>query len=91
MESRVVWPSEEVEKIAGRKVRYLPKSLRVLLRSTGATTSGGGANAASYLLFAKPFIEELVQLGYRDTMWESDSMLDFFQPDTAAEVRKAAG
>jgi NTE family protein len=77
VESLVVWPSEEVDKIAGRKVRYLPSSLRMLLRSTGATTSGGGANAASYLLFAKPFIEDLVKLGYRDAMWEQDSIRGF--------------
>ena len=78
VENMVVWPSEEVDKIAGRKVRYLPKSLRVFLRSTGATASGGGATAASYLLFAQPFISEMIALGYRDGMWEADAMRRFF-------------
>jgi NTE family protein len=90
VESLVIWPSEEVDKIAGRKVRYLPRSLRLLLRSTGATTSGGGANAASYLLFAKPFIEELVRLGYRDAMWEADSIRSFFMLDENGEERPIA-
>jgi NTE family protein len=74
----VVSPSQPVDRIAGRKVRYLPESLRFFLRITGATASGGGATAASYLLFARPFIEELIALGYRDTMWETESIRPFF-------------
>jgi NTE family protein len=83
----VIWPSEQVESIAGRKVRYLPKSLRGLLRSTGATTRGGGGSAASYLLFAKPFIEEMIQLGYRDAMWEEESLKKFFAASGPGQVR----
>jgi NTE family protein len=79
VENLIIWPSEEVDKIAGRKIRYLPPSLRAFLRRTGATTSGGGATAASYLLFAQPFIEEMISLGYRDAMWEADAMREFFQ------------
>jgi NTE family protein len=78
VDTLVIWPSEQVERIAGRKVRNLPPSLRALLRSTGATTSGGGGTAASYLLFAKTFIEEMVQLGYRDAKWEEGSLRNFF-------------
>ncbi len=63
----------------GRKVRYLPKSLRFFLRSTGATASGGGATAASYLLFAPPFCDELIALGYKDTLWNREKVLSFFQ------------
>ncbi len=81
VENLIIWPSEEVDKIAGRKVRYLPRSLRAFLRSTGATTSGGGAMAASYLLFAQPFIDEMITLGYRDTMWEAESIASFFAAD----------
>ncbi len=78
VEKLVVSPSEQIDKIAGRKVRYLPKSLRFFLRNTGATASGGGATAASYLLFTKPFIDELIALGYRDTMWNREAMEKFF-------------
>ena len=74
----VVSPSQELDKIAGRNVRYLPKSLRFFLRSTGATASGGGAAAASYLLFARPFVDELIALGYRDTIWNRDEIRKFF-------------
>lgn len=74
----VISPSKGVDTIAGRKVRYLPGSVRFFLRAIGATTKGGGATAASYLLFAKPFISELIELGYQDTMWESDKIRRFF-------------
>jgi NTE family protein len=78
IEKLVISPTEQVDKIAGRKIRYLPKSLRFFLRNTGATTSGGGATAASYLLFTKPFTDELISLGYRDTMWDRPAMEKFF-------------
>jgi NTE family protein len=78
VESLVVSPTEQVDKIAGRKIRYLPKSLRLFLRMTGATAHGGGATAASYLLFAKPFTDELIALGYKDTMWDIDKIKPFF-------------
>ncbi|MFC6635418.1 patatin-like phospholipase family protein [Microbulbifer taiwanensis] len=80
VESAVIEPSQSLDRLAGRKVRYLPPALRWLFRSTGATTSGGGASAASYLLFEKPFIGELVELGYQDAMWERDKLRAFLQP-----------
>lgn len=74
----VISPSKELDKIAGRKVRYLPPSMRFFMRATGATARGGGAAAASYLLFAKPFCDELMELGYQDAMWEKDAIQEFF-------------
>jgi NTE family protein len=74
----VISPSKELDKIAGRKIRYLPKPMRFFMGATGATTRGGGAAAASYLLFEKPFCDELMDLGYQDAMWEKDAILEFF-------------
>ncbi|TQV78135.1 patatin-like phospholipase family protein [Exilibacterium tricleocarpae] len=79
VKSLVISPSRELDKIAGRKIRYLPKSMRFFMRSTGATASGGGAAAASYLLFAKSFCNELIELGYQDAMWEKDTITEFFE------------
>ncbi|MDO3386589.1 patatin-like phospholipase family protein [Gilvimarinus sp. SDUM040013] len=76
----VVSPTKAVDVIAGRKVRYLPRSVRFFLRAIGATAKGGGATAASYLLFANPFISELIELGYQDTMWEAARIREFFLP-----------
>ncbi|WP_160153889.1 patatin-like phospholipase family protein [Microbulbifer sp. ALW1] len=82
VESAVIEPSQSLDRLAGRKVRYLPPALRWLFRSTGATTSGGGASAASYLLFEKPYLGELIELGYQDAMWERDKLRNFLRPRT---------
>lgn len=82
VESAVIEPSQSLDRLAGRKVRYLPRTLRWLFRSTGATTSGGGASAASYLLFEKPYLCELMELGYQDAMWEQDKLREFLRPRT---------
>lgn len=75
----VISPSKELDKIAGRKVRYLPQSMRFFMRATGATARGGGAAAASYLLFEKSFCDELMDLGYEDAMWARNAIEEFFE------------
>jgi NTE family protein len=79
VETMVISPSKELDKMAGRKIRHMPKSVRVFLRSAGGTTKGGGAATTSYLLFEKPYIDELIELGYKDAMWERDKIQAFFQ------------
>ncbi|WP_299975825.1 patatin-like phospholipase family protein [uncultured Pseudoteredinibacter sp.] len=79
IESLVISPSKPLDKIAGRNVRYLPSSLKWFFRSTGATASGGGSAAASYLLFCPEYCQELMDLGYQDAMWEKGSIETFFQ------------
>lgn len=74
----IISPSKAIDKIAGRHVRYLPKTLRFFMRSSGATARRGGSVLSSYLLFVKPFIDELVELGFQDAMWEKESIQDFF-------------
>lgn len=78
IESLVISPSKALDKIAGRNVRYLPPSLKYFFRSTGATASGGGAAAASYLLFCPEYSQELMDLGYKDAMWERGRIEEFF-------------
>lgn len=78
--SFVVSPSLALDDIAGRKIADLPRGMRFCLRATGATAKGGGATAASYLLFAQSFIQKLIKLGYQDTMWEREAVLKFFTP-----------
>lgn len=74
----VISPSKELDKIAGRHIRYLPKNLRLFLRSSGATAKRGGSGISSYLLFSPSFTNELIELGYQDAMWEKESIQDFF-------------
>ncbi len=76
--NKVISPSRPLDVIAGRNVRYLPRGMRFFLRTIGATAKGGGATAASYLLFVHEFIQELMELGYQDTMWEAEDLQRFF-------------
>jgi NTE family protein len=78
VENMVISPSSPLDVIAGRNVRYLPDSLRFFLRAIGATAKGGGATAASYLLFSTEFITDLMELGYQDGLAEADAMREFF-------------
>lgn len=78
VDNMVISPSSPLDMIAGRNIRYLPKSLRFFLRAIGATASGGGATAASYLLFANEFINDLIELGRADTLIERENILKFF-------------
>ncbi len=77
VETLVISPSKPLDKIAGRRVRDLPKSLRFFLRAVGATASGGGASVASYLLFSHQYCNELMELGYQDANWEKSKIEDF--------------
>lgn len=78
VDNMVISPTSPIDGIAGRNVRYLPKSLRFFLRAIGATAKGGGATAASYLLFSNQFIMELIALGREDTLAEADNIRAFF-------------
>jgi NTE family protein len=79
VENMVISPSSPLDVIAGRNVRYLPKSLRFFLRTIGATAKGGGATAASYLLFSSEFITELMELGRQDALAETARLREFFK------------
>jgi NTE family protein len=78
VDNMVISPSSPIDVIAGRNVRYLPKSLRFFLRAIGATAKGGGATAASYLLFSTEFITELMELGRQDALDEAEALKVFF-------------
>ncbi|MFK8043724.1 patatin-like phospholipase family protein [Congregibacter sp.] len=77
IDRQVISPSQELDMIAGQNISSLPPSVRFLLRATGGTESGAGSTAASYLLFARPFVETLIELGYRDAMWQRDDIARF--------------
>jgi NTE family protein len=72
----VLTPSEPLDVIAVKHVRSLPWTIRFLMRSVGAMRRGG-ANLASYLLFEPGYCNELIDLGYRDTMQRRDEVAAF--------------
>ena len=75
----VISPSEEIDRIAARHTRELPRSIRFLLRGLGATRTGG-ATLTSYLLFEPAYCRALIALGYKDTMARREEVLRFIRP-----------
>ncbi len=71
-------PSQSIERIAVRFLHELPRTVRFILRPTGALNRSG-SNLASYLLFEEGFCRALIDLGYQDTMGRSDDVRAFFQ------------
>jgi NTE family protein len=76
VEFRLLSPSVELERIAARYARELPRTIRILLSTVGAMRQSG-SNLLSYLLFEKSYCRALIQLGYQDTMARKDDLLTF--------------
>lgn len=74
---RVIVPSIHFDEVAAHHIQDLPQSLRVFLRTIGATRSGGGASLASYLLFESGYCQTLMGHGYRDCMEQADTVREF--------------
>jgi NTE family protein len=72
-----VTPSQPLERLAARFIHELPRSVRFLLRPTGALNRSG-SNLASYLLFEQSFCRALVDLGYQDTVRRDAEVHGFF-------------
>jgi NTE family protein len=73
-------PSQPIERIAARFIHELPRSVRFILRPTGALNRSG-SNLASYLLFESSFCRALIDLGYQDTMAREEDVRKFFSPE----------
>ncbi|MEJ2554511.1 MAG: patatin-like phospholipase family protein [Gammaproteobacteria bacterium] len=72
----VITPSQELDDIAARHAKLLPRTIRFLLKRIGATTPNG-ANLISYLLFEQEYCRELISLGYHDALARKDEILAF--------------
>lgn len=72
---RLMSPSEDLEHLAVQYGHELPPAARLLLYGARARS---GSNLLSYLLFERSYCGALIELGYRDTMRERETLLDFF-------------
>jgi NTE family protein len=72
-----ITPSQPLERIAARFLHELPRSVRFILRPTGALNRSG-SNLASYLLFEAGFCRALIDLGYEDTARREAEVREFF-------------
>lgn len=92
VEFYVISPSQDIDTIAELHVKELPRSIRYFLRITGSGHYSGGVNAASYLLFTRPFVEQLIELGYGDVMAEASEIASFlarapgYTPNQASDL-----
>ncbi len=77
-----VTPSQPLERLAARFIHELPRSVRFILRPTGALNRSG-SNLASYLLFERSFCRALIDLGYQDTARREAEVRAFFSSSEA--------
>jgi NTE family protein len=75
-----ITPSQPIERIAARFIHELPRTVRFILRPTGALNRSG-SNLASYLLFEESFCRALIDLGYQDTVAREADVRRFFDPN----------
>jgi NTE family protein len=73
-------PSQPLERIAARFVHELPRTVRFILRPTGALNRSG-SNLVSYLLFEENFCRTLIDLGYQDTVGREKEVKAFFEDE----------
>jgi NTE family protein len=72
-----ITPSIKFDEIAAKHISTLPLSMRTFFKTIGATSTGGGASMASYLLFEAEFCKELMEAGYRDAMDREEEIRTF--------------
>lgn len=88
-ETLVLTPSKDVNAIARRHVKELPRSMRALLRALGANNSASTL-LLSYLLFERGFTREMIELGYQDARARAAEICDFLQLEQSRQFRAAA-
>jgi NTE family protein len=88
IESLLLTPSRDVNEIAQRHAKELPRALRALLRALGANNSASTL-LLSYLLFERGFTRELIELGHADARARADEIREFLQLDHARQYQVA--
>ncbi len=72
IELLVLRPSRDLGALSAGMARHLPRSLRILTRGLGAS-SDASSDFLSYLLFERPYLEKIIDVGLEDakTEWEA--------------------
>lgn len=70
-------PTIDIARIAQSKYQAMPALLRLLLNGLGAQSHSG--DLLSFLLFENEFTSELIELGYNDTLANSEAVTAFFK------------
>jgi len=88
IECLVMTPSRDVNEIARRHAKELPRSLRALMRTMGASTPASTL-LLSYLLFERGFTRELIDLGQEDARVRAQEIRSFLALENARKFRPA--
>jgi NTE family protein len=86
IETLLLTPSQDVNEIARRHLKELPRALRTLLHALGAHNSANSL-LLSYLLFERGFTRELIDLGYQDAKARAAEIREFLQLEHARQYR----
>jgi NTE family protein len=86
VEFLVMTPSRDVNEIARRHVKELPRSLRALMRTMGASSSASTL-LLSYLLFERGFTRAMIDLGVEDARARADEIREFLALKNALRQR----
>jgi NTE family protein len=86
IETLVLTPSRDVNEIARRHLKELPRALRTLLRALGAHNSANSL-LLSYLMFERGFTRALIEMGYQDAKTRAAEIRDFLQLENARQYR----
>lgn len=77
VETMYIRPSVDVSKIAESDFQVMPTLLRGLLNILGAQSQSG--DLLSFLLFEKEFTQDLLEVGYNDTIHNPAAIIRFFE------------
>ncbi|HXI77954.1 MAG TPA: patatin-like phospholipase family protein [Steroidobacteraceae bacterium] len=86
VEFLVMTPSQDVNQIARRYVGELPRSMRALMRTMGAS-SAASTLLLSYLLFERGFTRAMIDLGVADARARADEIREFLALKSARRLR----
>ena len=81
IELLVIAPSQRLDLVAARHIHSLPRAVRTMLGGVGVSSKpedAKGSALASYLLFESGFTQELMALGYADTLQQESEVRGFF-------------
>ena len=76
IESYVINPSHNFNRIAVKYYDKLPMSIRLLLRGIGISNDAE-SSLLSYLLFEKTYCKELINLGFNDALEQETQIREF--------------
>jgi NTE family protein len=76
----VIAPSRDPREIAAQHSAELPRPLRALLRTMGASNSAA-SSLASYLMFEAGYTRDLIELGFNDAMARRDELVELVFAD----------